>query len=418
MFDQLFQNPCALARQRDGPLAEDRRRYLVHCAQQQMSRRTLRSIARYTLLITNALCLAQRPNEVVTRAEVRAEVDRWLSRRSRRSTTRQIRVLGVDFTGHALRWLVFLGRMQSTAPAQQPFDGQVAQFADYMIRERGLSPHTVGYRCRAVRQFLTEVGQAGLRLDQLAVANVDELLVRKIRDYGYARATIRTFVSALRPFFRFAEQHGWCRLGLAAAIMAPRVYRHEGLPIGPSWDDVKRLLAAAEGDRPADVRDRALLMLLAVYGLRAGEVAALCLQDFDWEREMLNVPRGKSLRPRTYPLCRPVGDAVLRYLQEVRSRSDQRQVFLTLVAPFRPLSASSLGRVVYRRLHELGLTLPHYGAHALRHACASHLLSQGLSLKEVSDHLGHVDPDTTRIYAKVDLIALRAVGDVDLGGLL
>ena len=132
--------------------------------------------------------------------------------------------------------------------------------------------------------------------------------------------------------------------------MAPRVFPHEGLPVGPSWDDVKRLLAAAEGDRPADIRDRALLMLLAVYGLRAGEVAALCLEDFDWEREVLTVPHSKSQRPRTYPLCRPVGDAVLRYLREVRPRCDRREVFLTLLAPFRPLVAHWLGQVVKRRL--------------------------------------------------------------------
>ena len=86
-------------------------------------------------------------------------------------------------------------------------------------------------------------------------------------------------------------------------------------------------------------------MLLAVYGLRAGEVAALRLKDFDWEREVLNVPHSKSQRPRTYPLCRLVGDAVLRYLREVRPRSDRREVFLTLMAPFRPLVATSLGRV-------------------------------------------------------------------------
>ena len=159
-------------------------------------------------------------------------------------------------------------------------------------------------------------------------------------------------------------------------------------------------------------------MLLAVYGLRAGEVTALCLKDFDWEREILIVPHSKSQRPRTYPLCRPVGDAVLRYLREVRPRSDRREVFLTLVPPFRPLVASSLGRAVYRRLHALGLTLPRYGSHALRHACATHLLAQGLSLKEIGDHLGHQSPDSTRIYAKVDLAALRTVADFNLEDLL
>ena len=200
--------------------------------------------------------------------------------------------------------------------------------------------------------------------------------------------------------------------------MAPRVFTHEGLPVGPAWDDVKRLLAATEGDRPVDIRDRALLMLLAVYGLRAGEVTALCLKDFDWEREVLSVPHSKSQRPRTYPLCRPVGDAVLRYLREVRPQSDRQEVFLTVIAPFRPLAADGLGGVVRNRLHSLGLTLPHYGPHVLRHACATHLLSQGFTLKEIGNHLGHRSPDATCIYAKVDLGALRAVGDFDLEDLL
>ena len=133
-------------------------------------------------------------------------------------------------------------------------------------------------------------------------------------------STIQTYASTLRAFFRYAEGRGWCRPGLAAAIMAPRVFPYEALPVGPSWDDVNRLLAAAQGDRPADIRDRALLMLLAVYGLRAGEVVGLRLEDFDWEREVLTVPHGKRQKPRTYPLCRPVGDAVLRYLREVRPR--------------------------------------------------------------------------------------------------
>jgi integrase/recombinase XerD len=417
MFERLFQNPFVLARQRNGPLAEERHRYLAHCAQEQMSRETLRRIARYTLIAAQALRLAERPSELVTRAEVKAEVDRWLGRRVRRSTARQTRLLGVDFTGHVSRWLTFLGLLQLAAPAQRLYAAEVARFTDYMLRERGLSPQTIVYRRRAIHRFLAEIDEADLRLDQLTVAQLDELLVRMIQDNRYARTTIQTLISALRPFFRFAEQHGWCRLGLAAAIIAPRRYQHEGLPIGPSWDDVKRLLAAVGGDQPADIRDRALLMMLAIYGLRAGEVTALNLKDFDWGREMLCVPRGKSQRPRNYPLCRPVGDAVLRYLREVRPRSDRREVFLTLVAPFRPLTANSLGRAVYRRFRALGLTLPHYGAHVLRHACASHLLSQGLSLKEIGDHLGHSDPDVTRIYAKVDLAALRAVGDVPLEGL-
>src|SRR5262245_22567610 len=158
-------------------------------------------------------------------------------------------------------------------------------------------------------------------------------------------------------------------------------------------------------------------MLLAVYGLRAGEVVGLRLENFDWEREMLTVQYGKRQRPRLYPLCRSVGDAVLRYLREVRRKSPKREVFLTLQAPFGPMSPSLLGHVVRQRLRALGVTLPHYGPHALRHSCATHLLAQGLSLKEIGDHLGHQSSETTRLYAKVDLVGLRAVGDFDLEGL-
>jgi site-specific recombinase XerD len=412
VFDRLFQNPRVLARQRTGPLAEERRRYLAICAEQQMSPARLQNIARYVLVITEALRLADRPGELVTRTEIDAEADRRVRERKRR------RMLTCRFAGEAVRWLKFLGRLQVPAVFSPVYAERVAEFADHLLQERGLSPKTVAYDRRTIHEFLAQIEKAALQLKALTVVQVDELLAKKVRDEGYARITIQRWASTLRRFFRFAERRGWCRQGLAAAIMAPRVFTHEGLPIGPAWDDVKRLLAAAEGDRPVDIRDRALLMLLAVYGLRAGEVAVLCLKDFDWEREVLSVPHSKSQRPRTYPLCRPVGDAVLRYLREVRPRSHRQEMFLTRMVPFRPLTANGLTMVVKRRLHALGLRLPHYGAHVLRHACASHLLAQGLSLKEIGDHLGHVSPDTTRIYAKVDLVALRTVGDFNLEDLL
>lgn len=418
MFDRLFQHPHALARHRDGPLAEERRRYLAHSAAQQMSTRTLRGIAIYTLIVAKTLRLADRPGECITANEIAVEADRWANRQPQPAKRRGLNHARRSFKGHAMRWLTFLGRLQQPALVQRPYASHVAQFTEYQSRERGLSPKTVAYCQRTIHDFLAVVEQAGLRLQTLTVAEVDELLAQKVRDEGYARVTVQTWVSALRPFFRFAEARGWCRSGLAAAIMAPRVFRQERLPVGPKWDDVKRLLAAAEGERPVAIRARALLMLLAVYGLRAGEVTALRLEDFDWNQEVLQVTRSKSQRSRIYPLCHPVGDAVLRYLREVRPRSSRREVFLALRAPFGPLTTSALAIMVRRRLHALGLILPHYGPHMLRHACATHLLAQGLSLHEIGDHLGHRSPESTSIYAKVDLPALRTVADLSLEDLL
>jgi site-specific recombinase XerD len=418
VFEQLFERPHALARQRNGPLADERQRYLAQCAGQQMARRTLRGIAIYTLIVARELRLADRPGERIARAEIEAAADRWANRRPRPPIMRDTRLAWLRFTRSATRWLTFLGRFQPPPPAPRPYADHVARFADYMRSERGLSPHTITYRCRSIDDFLARLTTAGLRLETVAVAHVDDLLARQVREEGFARATVRTYASTLRSFFRFAEASGWCRPGLAAAVMAPRVFPHEGLPAGPSWDDVNWVLAVLAGDTPAHIRDRALVLLLAVYGLRSGETVALRLDDFDWQREVLTVPRGKGHTPRTYPLCRPVGDAVLRYLREVRPTTARREVFLTLRAPFRPLPRGGLGQAVTRRLRALGVALPHYGPHALRHACATHLLERGLSLKEIGDHLGHRSPETTRIYAKVDLTGLRAVAGVTLEGLV
>ena len=383
-----------------------------------MARRTLQLIASYLLIVAKDLRLADRPGEFISRDEIEVAANRWANRQPKPAQMRSVRLAWLRFTGHAIRWLTFLGRLQPPATATRPYADQVTQFVDFMLRERGLSPRTVDSRCQRISEFLSRIADAGLRLDTLTVVQVDELLARKIRDEGYARVTVQTYASTLRAFFRYAEGRSWCRPGLAAAIMAPRVFPYEALPQGLSWDDVNRALAAARGDRPADIRDRALLMLLAVYGLRASEVVGLYLDDFDWEQEILTITPSKRQKPRTYPLCRPVGDAVLRYLREARPQSRRREVFLTLRAPFRPLPWRGLGQVVQRRLHALNVSLPHYGPHALRHACATHLLEQGLSLKEIGDHLGHQSPETTRIYAKVDLAGLRTVADFDLEGLL
>jgi site-specific recombinase XerD len=252
-------------------------------------------------------------------------------------------------------------------------------------------------------------------LTELTIGDVDSLLQSLGEQRGYSRATLQTFAGDLRAFFRFGANRGWCRNGLADAINSPRVYSLAPLPSGPSWEDVKRLLALTEGNGRKDIRDHAIIMLLAMYGLRTGEVTRLRLEDFDWERELLSVRSSKTLTSRVYPLCRPVGDAVLRYITQARPRTRYREVFLSVHGPIQPLKV--IWPIVALRLRRLGVTTTHHGPHTLRHACATHLLAEGLSLKQIGDHLGHSDPDATRIYAKVDIAGLRQVA-MDLEGVL
>ena len=309
-----------------------------------------------------------------------------------------------------------------TVPAQhcsapvERCESWLAEFDDYMRNERGLSAATRKGRRRIIKQFLRKMVAADDPLTILTIRNVDAFLQSLGEEGGYSRASLQMVASCLRPFFRYGATRGWCRDGLAEAIKSPRVYSLASLPTGPSWKDVKRLLALTEGNKPTDIRARAILMLLSIYGLRAGEVMRLRLDDFDWKGELLSVSCSKTRRTRIFPLSRPVGDAVLRYIKQVRPRTHHREVFLTVYGSIRPLR--DIYSIVGQRLRRLGVSIPHHGPHALRHACATHLLAEGFSLKQIGDQLGHQDTDSTRIYAKVDISGLRKVADLDLGGLL
>lgn len=225
--------------------------------------------------------------------------------------------------------------------------------------------------------------------------------------------------SSLRSFFRYAAQQGWCESSLALGIDLPRLYALEDVPNAPTIDEVNQLLdATAAGDDPVAIRDHAVLSLLIHYGLRRGEVERLTLDDIDWEAERLRVRRSKLRRPQCYPLSVRVGEAILRYLREVRPRCSHRAVFLTIKAPFRPLSGASISAMVRMRLTKQGAKLSRIGAHCLRHACAAQLMDAGFTLKQIADHLGHRSMNSTRIYTKIDMRGLRQVAELDLGALL
>jgi site-specific recombinase XerD len=378
-----------------------------------MARQTLIGDASYLLAIAERLHLSEHIRERISAAEVQRAAADWARHQKRSDAAR------TAFDSIARRWLASLGRLEEGSPVLQPFAALIAAYADHMRDERGLSPVTIAKRCWCVQDFLKRLKVPDGHLDQVTIADVDAAFLTLAADGRLARATLNVRARGLRSFFSFTEGRGWSRAGLAVAIHVPRLYAQESLPAGPSWDQVQATLKLAQGERPTDVRALAILMLFATYALRAREVARLQLGDLDWETEVLVIAGDKTGRTRSYPLARSVGDAILRYLKAARPRSSHREVFLTLRAPFRPLTGVAVYNLVAQRTRGLGVPLAHYGPRSFRHACASHLLNNGgLSMKEVGDHLGHRDPDSTQIYAKIDLAGLRAVADLDLGGKL
>jgi len=418
MFEKLFTSSKAVDRYSNGALLEDRVRYLVHCAAQGSTRSSLRLIAQHQLVLIEYLHLQQ--PAAITVEQIYTTADRWVGRKPQPHThnATDYRYGRWRFISDARQWLSFLGRLQAIEVARRPYADLIEGFKDHMLREKGLSQHTVRIRCWHVEQFLHRFWERHRSFDEVTISDIDAAIARKGDQDGYARTSIQNCINSLRAFFRYAEQRGWCRPGLAAAIMSVHLFADEALPKGPTWSDVQLLLANTKGDHPKDIRDRAIIMLFAIYGMRVGEVRGLRLEDLDWEKELIYLTRPKPRRRQSYPLSYIVGEAVLRYLKEVRPRTTCREVFLTVKAPFRALSGGLLYDVVSDRLRDLGVSLPHYGPHSLRHACATRLLAEGLSMKAIGDHLGHRKADTTRVYAKVDMAGLRQVADFDLGGLL
>jgi integrase/recombinase XerD len=400
MLDQVFTRPFTLARQRTGPLLEERIAFLAHLVSKSYCRRNLQNYARDLLTIAQTVVRADRPRKILTVAEVK------------RRLGNQCRLYPL-----AVRWLRSIGRVQQPPAPVIPGAKKIKEFVDYMEHEKEYRPATIRKCQWVVREFLSQVDVKGGSLHEITPHQIDVAFQELLDHGGFSRRAVPGIASALRAFFRFAEARGWCRKGLATSIRGPRVFSQTSLPLGPSWEDVHRLLAMTDGDQPRNILARPILMLFAIYGLRRGEVSRLRLDDIDWEHEVFRVVSSKTGQVRTYPLTRSVGNAILHYLQGVRPRSSHREVFLSLRFPFGPLR-SSLWNMVGTRLRSLQISLPHYGPHSLRHACASQLLASGLSLKEIGDQLGHADPDSTRIYAKVDLVGLREVADFDLGGVL
>jgi integrase/recombinase XerD len=416
MLDTLYSQPGVLARFRAAPLVDGRERYLRLCAERGHNRKGLLKISWLLLVVVTHVPLDKETIDLPT-IERAAQTHRVRFKRGPRgcrcATSRRI------FIGTAKRFFGFLGRFSPPSAMDCPLQPLIATYERFLLEERGLSAVTVESRCSHVRHLLRSLRPRPRSLQAIAVKDIDRYLVAQSgKSKGWSRPSIATLTSSLRCFFRFAEGRLWCRSGLAAAIDSPRMYSFEGVPRGPTWDQVQHLIANTTGDMAAQIRDLAIVLLLVVYGLRRGEIAGLRLDDIDWKAETIRVYRSKQRRTQQFPLVRLVGDAIVRYLREVRPRCTHRELFLALRPPVRPLSPSSISALVRWRLRALGVALPRLGAHCLRHACACHLLARGFSLKQIGDQLGHRSVSATLIYAKVDLNGLRQVAEIDLGGIL
>jgi len=215
-------------------------------------------------------------------------------------------------------------------------------------------------------------------------------------------------VKALRPFLRFLHQRGAITIDLAAVTPGVADWQLSHLPRSLPPNQVKQLLASC-GRSPLGRRNYAILLLIARLGLRASEVVRMTLDDLDWDRGDI-VVRGKDQKVERLPLPTDIGEALVKYLRDVRPACSTRRVFIRMKGPRAGLKGSeAVGAIVRTALERAGLNPEVKGPHLLRHSLATNLLRGGATLTEISQLLRHSNLTTTQIYAKVDIAALRAI---------
>lgn len=288
-----------------------------------------------------------------------------------------------------------------------------AEYTQWLSDARGLAADSIKLLGAQAAQFLEWLGERciGDRLSEITVADINTYLAG--RSPLLRRATRTGLASGLRSFLRYLYAHGRILHDLAPEVPKPSLYAFETIPSALSPSDIVTVLEATRRDRtPKGLRDYAILILLSNYGLRAGEITGLRLEDVNWRSERLHVRHSKTGAASVLPLLAPVGEAILDYLRHGRPACQQREIFLRVCAPYLPLrSGSSLHTCITSRLEQAGVSIRgKHGPHAFRHARAVSLLRAAVPVKVIGDVLGHRSASSTAVYLKLATDDLRAVG--------
>lgn len=328
-------------------------------------------------------------------------------RRSRRPETRRQERQALTLL---LLFLREQGLCAAAASCTTAADRVTADFEQHLQRNQGLAAATVDTYTRVARQFLVwRFGQAEICLHDLRPSDPIAFIRQESR--RMAPPAVKVAANALRSFLRFCEFRGEVPARLATSVPSVATWTTTPpIPKAIAAEHAQRAIDSCNRLTAVGLRDRAVLLLLARLGLRACEIIRLNLDDIDWDQAQLRI-NGKGGRQSLLPLPADVGTAIAAYLQHGRPTCGDRHIFLRSMAPIRGLRDGSdgVGSIVRYALKRAKADAPHRGSHQFRHALAADMLRQGASLPEIGQVLRHRSPQTTSIYAKVDLDALRTV---------
>lgn len=395
------------------PMLEERCAYISMWESCGAAVGTLRKIAQHQMHAIDLL--HPQDGRVITLSELADAADTWKKSKNK-AAGKEKDTIGShkNFLNIVSGWLEFMEQLEQVDTSF--FEGgKVNKYLRWLTSDKGYSSRTAETRFCMLKLFMSYLQDGGIMLSAITPLELDAYLSKRHDVDGCSRKTIAGTVSVLRDFLRYAEFMGWCQTGLSKSLNAPRVYAMEDIPSFIQWDEIRNVISShANRTNPSVLRNHAVLMLLATYGLRSSEVANLKLKDIDWRKKEIYLHRAKNCKPQIMPLMEEVASAIALYVTGARrNESNLPSLFITSRAPYKGIGTSTVYQIASNALEGKNLNIRHHGPHSYRHSCATHLVNTGHTIKEIADILGHQQLDTTRIYAKVDLVSLRKVSDMN-----
>jgi site-specific recombinase XerD len=281
-------------------------------------------------------------------------------------------------------------------------------YASYLQEIQGLTPKSVAQMANYGRRFL----EYATRSNIASIADLTPDVVRTfilMRSEGHARETILKQCWKLRRFLAFLHSRGETGLDLSVVVVRPRTYRSEGCPGYLTRAEVEHVISRIDRRTTEGKRDYAVIMLLATYGLRGGEVVNLRLEDIEWRAQRLHIRNRKGGGHLVHPLTPAVAHALLIHIKS-RPRTSDRHVFVSSIPPYVGYKQTeTISEIVKKRVKHAGINRCRIGSHVFRHSCAQRLLEEDHDLKIIADFLGHRSLETTQRYLKIDTEHLRTV---------
>jgi integrase/recombinase XerD len=281
------------------------------------------------------------------------------------------------------------------------------EYAAHLREVRGFAASTVSSHRRTAEDFLQHLGETGAALRSIGTSNIESYIAEAGTRLN--RASLQHDVGALRGFLRFLSMDNRVPTGLDRQIDTPRLYRLEQLPRALPWETVRTLLQSIDRTSPMGLRDYAIFLLIATYGLRASEVVAISPEDILWRQGILRIDQRKTSSPLELPLTNEVLSALVKHLKRTPPPASYRRVFLRMRAPMGILKPTAVTEAFQALVRNSGLSIPYQGPHCLRHSYAVCLLKNGTPLKTIGDILGHRTAESTSMYLRLATGDLREV---------